>query len=102
MSSDSKKLGSKNFSFYKELSESSDKFNSTGADNKSFFTKMSDSFKSTRVGSKTSSFMEGATEKAQASYNYAKNLPYIILLCIVGGLFLFLALWSLPFVLISP
>ena len=69
-------------------------------------TNLLDKFKSTfSSNSKTSSqpgFLEQAQIQAQAASGFAQNWPYILGLSGVGTLFMILALFSLPFLLVSP
>mgnify|MGYP002622206959 CR=1 FL=1 len=64
--------------------------------------RLKDSLASNVIVNKSKSLMKGAQESVQTSVNFTKNLPYIIVLCVAGTLFMFLALFFLPLVIIAP
>jgi len=85
-----------NFSFYKNLDNKNahpPKQNQAPAQSKGFF----DSIKSGTTG-----MFQSASETAQASYNYAMYMPYIIGLAAVGAFFLTISFMFLPMVLLKP
>lgn len=51
---------------------------------------------------KTRSVLQSTQEQATVSMNFAKNLPYIILLLVAGGFFLMMSLFYLPVIIIWP
>mgnify|MGYP003879446979 FL=1 len=52
--------------------------------------------------SKTRSVLASSQDQVTASMNFAKNLPYIILLCVAGSFFLMMSLFYLPTILLWP
>mmetsp|Transcript_28553 Transcript_28553/g.33002 ORF Transcript_28553/g.33002 Transcript_28553/m.33002 type:complete len:237 (-) Transcript_28553:61-771(-) len=52
--------------------------------------------------SKTQSVLTSSQEQMTASMNFAKNLPYIILLVVAGSFFLMISLFYLPTILLWP
>mmetsp|Transcript_21381 Transcript_21381/g.24846 ORF Transcript_21381/g.24846 Transcript_21381/m.24846 type:complete len:251 (+) Transcript_21381:28-780(+) len=66
----------------------------------SYANKMKDGFFNSLT--KTRSVLNQSQERVTTSMNFAKNLPYIILLLVAGGFFLMISLFYLPTVLIWP
>lgn len=66
----------------------------------SYADKLKDGFFSSLT--KTRSVLAQSQDQMNASMNFAKNLPYIILLLVAGSFFLMIALFYLPAILIWP
>lgn len=67
-----------------------------------FSQKLQKSLSAGAIITKSKSFMQGTTESMQTSINLAKNLPYIIVLCVGGTFFMFIAFMFLPTIIIFP
>ena len=78
----------------------------TPSEEGSLLSKYSQKIKSTlsanAIIGKSKNMMQGAQESMQTSINLTKNLPYIILLCLGGAFFIFMAFMLLPTILIFP
>jgi len=68
----------------------------------SLMSKFKNTLNPTNIISKSKSFVQGTSESMQTSINLAKNLPYIIVLCVGGTFFMFLAFMFLPAIIVFP